>query len=127
MNQLSMFDEPVAETGFSEPKDKPSTCPCGKPGQYLLSGTVFCLKCLLSTLRARKLFNKTHQSQPYIVHCDDGFECHGPKQGYRSAGKHRRIQICRECKEFVTVPALHTGDPILCPDCSYKYFKEQYP
>jgi len=87
-----------------------------------------CERCLLKTLRGRRLLNKTAR-QPVIIHCADGFRRvrRGGREDFQSRGPRERVQPCARCKKLFWVHQWWTGEPALCPDCSEAVFREVYP
>ena len=140
MKQMTLFPKPIPPAPPS-PVQKPQpqatmvvetdtalACKCDESGTHLLGNEVMCEECLLKALRGRRLLNKTAK-QPVIIHCADGFRRvqRGQVQDFQPRGPRERVQPCAECKRLSPVHQGHTGEPALCPECSYAAFEELYP
>ncbi len=137
MTQMTLFPEPIPPAPIQKPQPQATVvveaetalaCKCEESGTHLLGNEVMCDGCLLKTLRGRRLLNKT-ATQPVIVHCANGFRrvWRSQLQDFQSRGSHERIQPCAACKKLFPVHQWHTGEPALCPECSYAAFRELYP
>ncbi len=135
MTQMTLFPEPTPPPPIQKPQpvavveaEIALACKCGESGAYLLGDGVMCAGCLLKALRGRRLLNKTAK-QPVIIYCADGFRRvrRGGRDDFQSRGPRERVQPCAECKRLSPVHQWHTGEPSLCPECSYAAFRELYP